>query len=641
MATRASTSAYQYLILTIALLLISASTSADEKRSPTPPPPVTTPALAADLDTREGRWAFLLEGERRHPFPAPEKVDGSIVPIGALNLAYALFSSPALEDHDKANSYVAKLASYYNAAALPPSKTMTRTENFQNFHFQPAQFFYRIYKTFGYSTGPLTDKNSRSIADIFAAWGHSNCRLAETNPERLSFIWGSENHQLQHNTACWVAADVLRGDARYKNEMYEDGSSPQAQQKAWTKFTAAMLNDRARNGGLIEYFSPTYAAYSLTNLSIFIDFSDNWILRMTAERFLDLWWALWAQEQRFGIHGGSRTRAYRNRLLVGTPLSASVWTYWRLGPPPAGLPFGETMLLASTYHPPLFVDTMLRGNFEHLPSYEVYTRALGLATTSREVTAEGISYHLDRARFGVLRIAKVTDDFILSTAILPLLSDDAWMAISSQNRFGGLLFTGDDPTARIIPSVMIPSDQKSYNSVFSVQSGSTQMVRGVFSEGFPGPHRMGTFFGPKLRRFEQGDWIFVEATGYAGVRPAFGGWRETPDAPGWMELNDPRSPVIIQAARKGQFPNLSSFISAVVGLSMEVDSSRVSFTGLDDAGRLTLGLDGDTTLEINGHPIDFHSGYVLKSPFINQAAGSSVVHIKTPDGMVDLDFSGN
>jgi hypothetical protein len=105
-----------------------------------------------------------------------------------------------------------------------------------------------------------------------------------------------------------------------------------------------------------------------------------------------------------------------------------------------------------------------------------------------------------------------------------------------------------------------------------------------------------------------------------------------------MILNDSRSPVIIQAADKGEYPNLSAYISAVLAMSITVSPTLVSVTGLGKAGILTLGLDDDGTMLIDNRPVEIQPPFVLRSPFVNQEQGSDHVIVKRNDEVLELNF---
>jgi hypothetical protein len=597
---------------------------------------VLGPARAEYLST-DARLNFLIRQQVVSPFPPVSDNPAEASPIGVLNLALAEFANgdwavgnqrlvPFLQNLLQKGFYKGRTARHH----------ISDPADVDQFHFQTAQFLYRIHRSFGKRNGrnntPLSEVNDEKIVLVLSNWARSECRLSDAALGVVSQIWGSENHTALRNSSCLAAAEAMVSSGL--RSLYDDGSDAESQLNSWTAFAKAWIKEKVKSGGLVEYFSPTYSPYSLMNIHLYFDFSDDPELKRLSRQFLDLWWALWAQEQVDGIHGGSKTRSYAQRIADGMLLPSTVWLYFGMGPVPRGLAPGEAAMAASSYRPPPVVMAIVRASSNH-DQFNINNRTPGrMAGTYRG----GAISTLDIQRNAVIRRARVTGDFILSTGMVPMLQNDRWLGVSSQNRWSGIVFAGGDRLARIVPSAILPRGEKSYNAQFGVQNEATQLIRGLFHERQRSPRKFGVFFGNPLRRLEQGDWIFVDAAGYAAVRPAFGGWRPDPEDPRWMILNDPRSPVVLQAARKVDFANLSTFIFAVTAMPIEFAERTVSVTGLGGAGKLTLGIDRDSTIEIDGKPVNFEPPFVLKSPFVNQAIGSSKVTVKVDDQLLILDF---
>ncbi|MFG1429353.1 hypothetical protein [Roseixanthobacter glucoisosaccharinicivorans] len=584
------------------------------------------------------RQSALVDQQIQRPFPKIVSAQGNASPTAVLNLALAeLWHRDDGVANQRLGELLQTIRQQKNYKGVTGHHQPGALADDDLFHFQWAQFLYRIHAMYGPAgsvrQGAVTQAIDDQIRDVFIDWSSTECRIADANPSRTWIVWGSENHSALRDSSCWAAASIIMS-SNSSSGAYQDGSTAAQQLTAWSNFLKAYFKSRGRTGALIEYFSPTYAQYTLLNFYLYADFAEDENLRDLARSYLDLWWAMWAQEEIDGIHGGSKTRTYASRLGDGTPLPVTAWLYFGIGARPTELPPGEASMVASAYRPPAAVSDLVL----HRPKqakYEVRTRAPGLSATPR---SPGFLYDVDFEKNGVLRVTHVTPGFAMGLGMLPLLPDKAWTAISSQNRWSGLVFGGGDRLARIVPSVILPADRKSYNAQFGVQSAATQLVRGVFSPKFRAPHKMGVFFGKPLRRFEQGDWIFVDAAAYAAVRPAFGGWQPDPKDAHWMVLNDPRSAVIIQAADKDEYPNLSAFISAVTAMPISVSATTVAVTGLGTAGKLTLGLGDDGTMMINDRPVDLQPPFVLKSPFINQELGSGRIIIKNNDRTLELNF---
>ena len=60
----------------------------------------------------------------------------------------------------------------------------------------------------------------------------------------------------------------------------------------------------------IEVQSRGYGSHTIKNIYPLYDFSERAETRRLAKNFLDLFWALWAQEQIDGASGGGMSRVY-------------------------------------------------------------------------------------------------------------------------------------------------------------------------------------------------------------------------------------------------------------------------------------------------------------------------------------------
>ena len=427
---------------------------------------------------------------------------------------------------------------------------------------------------------------------------------------------------------------LLSEDAAYADRAYQDGSTPRAQLPAWTGFLRKYLAERGSHGTLIEYFSPTYAQYTLNNLYLYADFSADAELKRMARQSLDLWWALWAQEQVDGVHGGSKTRTYPKVLADGTAMATTAWFYFGIGPKPVQLGPGEAGAVASPYRPPavvadIAIDTAGRG------TYDVLTRAPGLAAAP---LTPGPTYHVDSTDNAVLRLAHVTPDFVMGTAMFPVLSGERWTAISTQNRWDGVVFSGGDPLARIVPAIFSEEGKKPYNGLWGVQRGATQIVRSLIGGRDDPGGQFRVWFGRPLRHVDQHGWVFVEASGYAAVRPAAGGWHWDPEDPSWMILDDPGTAVVIQAARRSDYPGLEAFMAAIQRMPLAVDRDAVTVTGLGEKTPLSLPMSPLEETRRLVPAVEMQPDFVFKSPFVNEEWGTGRVRITKGERTVVLDF---
>ena len=616
----------------------------------------SVPAVGASRSDRQieaietgiaARRSAVLEDEVRKPFPSPDckvpMAEDDPCDLGMLNFALAAFSlhrGPA--EVAAANAQVrAALVRLPAAAGFKTQTVLRQGKPFvqeDTFHFERAQFLFRIVRMFGRSgtaaPGLLLAESETGVARLLWDWARTECRIADADAEHTWRIWGSENHGAQRDSACWAAATLAAEIPELADQHYVDGTTPRQQLLTWTVFLKAYLREHGRRGTLVEYFSPTYSQYTLLNFYLYYDFSKDDELRRLARATLDLWWAIWAQEQVDGIHGGSKTRAYPNTIADAAPMRGTAWLYFALGRPYLGgkVP-GSAAMTVSSYHPPavvtdIAVDTEGRG------AYEVLSRAPGLALQPR--TRDGW-YDVDAEAEGILRVTYVAPGFVMGTAVLPRLPAKRWTEISSQNRWSGIVLAGD-PEARIAVMAEAAGRGSNYNAFWSVQSKATQIVQAL-----PAPYSANTgelrvWFGRPLRRVEHDGWVFVDGAAYVAVRPAFGGYRWDDVEPRWMRPTAGDAPVIIQAASRTDFADFVAFQQAVLAASLRINGGVLEFSGLNGAGRMIFDFTAGRMPEIDGAALNLPPDLVLRSPFVEIQRDTQDIRLKKGGRSKMVDF---
>lgn len=594
------------------------------------------------------RRSAILQSEADKPFPSPVCGQSNMTStcfMGKLNRALALLAlGRSAEEIANANADIeAAIATLPNAPGFN-METDSAGEGGQPFHFMRSGILYRLIRYFGSAgmkaKGRLTAANESTIDSVFWDWANGDCRLSDTGAAHIWTPWGSENHDAQHDATCWEAADIFRRTPEYAGRTYDDHSSPNEQYARWTAYLGTYLKERAR-WGLVEYFSPTYAHYTLENIYTYADFSDDSRLRTLAHEFLDLWWAEWAQEQVDGVFGGTATRVYAKTIPTGYAGQGLGWMYFgKAGSADDGRApgiFPETM---SGYEPaPVIVDIALdtagRG------SYEVDAHAPGLAAEAgcRNVGGMLRGAHQCPVNPGanvIRRMAYVTPQYVLASPIVAKLPAEQWFAGSSQDRDAGLVMAGADPRARVIAfPVAIAGGGKHYNGLWAVQSKGTLIVAATHAPYGKNVSGMRAWIGTPLAKTESNGWVFVRGSAYAALRPAFGGYTWDSGDPGWLILNDGSSPVIIQVATTEEYPDFTAFQTAVQNAQLSVNGDSVEFAGLNGAGLVSL---SDGQGRVNGAAVDAAFGASLRSPFVNQALGSDHVMIAKGSRKLSLDF---
>jgi hypothetical protein len=502
----------------------------------------------------------------------------------------------------------------------------SRVDAAWDFPFLTATLLRRVVGLFGTDrpgvARRLTPEVEQAIRQVFWDWASTECRLADADPAMVWRPWGSENHDVQRVHACWAGADLLAGgEGGAGGRVYADGSTPAAQRAAWTAYWKEFIRARGRAGLSVEFFSPTYSKYLLGIFYNLLDFSTDPELRRLSEDAVTLWWAMWAQEQLDGVHGGSKARFYVDRARRAPPADDLAWVYLGLGRQAAATHPASFPMLTSRYRLPGAVQAIATDR-EGRGTHEVWTRNLGLAAGP----LADDRYPLSPDLTAIARYAFSAPGYVMGATIVPRLPAARWSAISSQNRWNGVVLA-DGPDASVHATPAPPQGGRTTNNaVLAAQSRGTQIVQRLPAPFSRAAGDMAILVGPRLRRVEREGWIFVEGSAYVAARPAFGGYAADGPEP-VFRLLDQRSPVVIQAGERAGHASFEAFQAAVLAAPLRADAEEVSFEGLDGAGRLRFFLDSDRRPEVDGKPLEAPSGWVLHSPYVRQAMGSGTVEV--------------
>jgi hypothetical protein len=363
---------------------------------------------------------------------------------------------------------------------------------------------------------------------------------------------------------------------------------------------------------------------------------------------LDLYWATWAQEQFDGVRGGGKARIYQggggDMTAYMLHMRQMSWYYFGLAGP-SNFYCGQLTALTSSYRPPTVVESIAldpngRGR------YAIHERPLGLAMTGY---CRPPDYRLRTDFGGILRYSWCTPGFIMGTLMHEARPLEDWTMISSQNRWQGVVFSGD-MGARIVSLVRATDDHVAMNAHWSVQDQGTLITQKLRTSEGGGPMTV-WFSGPGLtNRMEEAEWVFAEApAAYAAVRVAAGGttWEKPKPtdnvervAPGgaWLYCKDEWSPVIIEVAEKRDFANYAAFRKAVAALPLAFKDNVLTYRGLNGAN-FAFYADYSKPPMINDKPVDYAPPVAFDSPFVQSAWDSGVVTITKGAQKVVLDFN--
>jgi len=503
------------------------------------------------------------------------------------------------------------------------------------FHWE-APLYCRIYGFFHPGSrlfpGRMRPDAAEAIRNVLWQWGKNRARLSNADRTKVWHYWGSENHSAMRDCSAWGIAKILKDSPDYDSRRYEDGSTAAQQYEAWNTFLKEYLCERVRKGLLVETASPTYSKYTLQCWYNYYDFADDPQLTRLADIALTVYWADWAQEQLNGVRGGGKSRCYQggsDQRGLDDGAASMGWYYLGIGRAASAHP-GVMCMATSQHRLPLVVmdialDIAGRG------TYEYRSRRPGLLAGKSSPTSpsDGPEFSCNALNpdFGsIVRYTYGTPDFILGSNQVPKLASDAWAAISSQNRWQGVIFAGN-PDARIFPQCVGLRNGKTYNQHWSIQNKGTLIVQKL-------PDRicskqagdMRVWFAKGLKRSEAGGWVFVEANGaLAAVRPATGGYAW--DDANWLRCRDASAPVIFEVAQKKDYSGLEAFQAAVLSNPLELRDDVLTYRGNRDAGLFRLPLKSDQLPEVDGKPLELRPARTFDSPFLHEEWATGVVTI--------------
>jgi len=238
-----------------------------------------------------------------------------------------------------------------------------------------------------------------------------------------------------------------------------------------------------------------------------------------------------------------------------------------------------------------------------------------------------------------------------------------WTAISSQNRWEGVIFAGH-LTARIFVQPLQPARGSVYNANWSVQSKGVLIVQRLKTTNAKGQR---VWFDKSLKRVEKNGWVFAEAPqAFAAVRVVTGGTAWEPDTKEqhregkgpydlgmWLKCEDEFSPVIIEVARKCEHKDFEAFQGAILANSLKWEKARpfdvaqgrpepvegrLDYASASYKTSLTLFADYSRPPMVDGTPMDYTPKKVYDSPFIQSDFGSGVIAIQKGGRKLVLDF---
>ena len=484
--------------------------------------------------------------------------------------------------------------------------------------------------------GLITPECKAKLLEMMWLYVKNTSKMADAEyvQSKTWHVHESENHHIQRFSTVWHFSKFLRNESEYRDRPYDDGSIAEEHYQAWTAYAKVWLGERAKKGLLIEMANGGYGLQTLKCVYNFHDFGDAELSSLSS-KFLDLYWAIWAQEQLEGVRGGAKSRVYQGRRSQTgrNELGHLAWYYLGINNPEK-LQRNMLTVVTSAYRMPqvvidLAVDPEGRG------CYEISQRAQGLVEAGFFGPPD---YRLCADGGGIVRYSYCTPEFIMGTVLLAPVEFEDWAMISSQNRWQGVIFSGD-PDARIYPQVKENGSPDkaivTYNACWSVQSKGSLITQKLPGKTINGKgNTMCVWISDAGRTGnlpERDGWVFAEYDGaYAAIKCVSGSyhWKKSsePVAGHWMVCAKKFTPVIIEVARTADFANFSEFQTRVLSLPITFDDKLVEYTGLDGF-QLTLA-PYPGRMKVNGKEVDLAPPNVFFSPFIQSKYNSGIVNIR-------------
>lgn len=591
----------------------------------------TSPAYAqATSGFEQRRLAAMAQFTQR---AAPAKADCNDDDLrgncGVLRpLSFAISSLFRDSDSDEGNAVIADSVAAVGRVVRSPKWRATEKKATIGAAI-PLQMLVRTYFLFGpkgtKAPGRLSESNQSGIREAVWEYAKGRCSLESAGIDKVWIVKGSENIHLLDVTLCWEAAELLSG---VPPRRYDDASSTEQQKAAWNKYLKEYISQRAKYGGLTEFFS-SYYKYSLIGIFNVADFASDSRLRELASSFLDVWYADWAEEQIDGLHGGSKARIYSEIVEPGLVAMEPAWFYFGIGVMPVGIGHpSQVFMLTSTYHPPEIVGEIATKKVT--TPYIVKSRRPGL-----EVAGSGEL--MDAKAGGILRYAFVSPSFVMGTSMLARRPLKDWSPASSQNRWNGVVLRGSGK--RYLYVRPVNTSRSVYNSEWGVQAAGTQLIQKLAPPFGSKSGPLTIWYGSDLKPEQAGDWYFFDSSAYVAVRAVFGRLEIRRDARTGLTVTDELSPVIVTATEKEAFASFDDFKAKTLRARLSRDSDTVQFSPPQNGSVIKFFYRSGRLPEIDGKAIDIAPSFGFESPYMKSIWGQGVITITFGDKHIVRDFA--
>lgn len=610
--------------------------------------------LLSSIPTRQDQ---ALAAQFNSPYP-PIKVDSGSGIIMWNRIDYALAAYWRNQDTTVADAGLISLLNDVVAFTDPGTGGTYNKTAYQDdvdkghFHWN-GYLLARIYFTFSsnsaYFPGRMSAAAEDAVLQMLWGWLLAECALEYADPADVHLAWGSENHDAQQWVSLWSACQIFKDLPSYQSLTFSDGSTPIQNAAAFDEYFKAYCRERSLKGGTVELGSPTYVKYTSNCWLNLYDFADDPELKAAADMLLDIYWADWAIEQLDGQRGGSRHRSYPGAPSIAqTGGAGHSWIHFNIGTLST---HPGSMSANTTFWRPSRATVALALGGDLLGTYQYTSRRLGARDPNPPPFPSGLGAHawnpLNPEGGSLLRTTWRTPDFVMGMSQVELLEQDEWIHFSSQNRWNGVIFSGQ-PEARIFTQRPYPgtptTPASETNAEWGVQNKGAMILQRITKA--TKAYGQAVWFDFDLNVSEINGWIFAAGSdAYAAVRIVDGGWNWVPDSLAyhrgsndnlnlgeWAELIDQYSPVIIEVGRKSDYAGYSAFRSEILSNPLVWDGSRLDYTSTHYGTTLTLFADESAPPRVDGMPVDLSPAKNYDSPYLQgDFAGGPVV----------IGFAGN
>ena len=265
-----------------------------------------------------------------------------------------------------------------------------------------------------------------------------------------------------------------------------------------------------------------------------------------------------------------------------------------------------------------------------------------------------VTAHKFDLKGGILRYSYCDPSFIIGSAMNTAHPMDAWVGISKQSRWQGIIFP-DEHDPRVVP-IVIPKSRDTMNASWCLQSkgslithklkdskGGGEMIVWISKEGLKSP-------------IQKDNLVFTESSGaYVAIRPGWGKSKVTERRFGAKKKNgnfsgtpyghvvtpdDEFIPMIVEVMAKKDVVNFEAFTAMVEKTQPKVKNGLLTYKTIY-GDTLTLDTKYKKIPTINGKKVNYEPNMVYDSPFKHSEYLSGIVTIEKGKRKVVLDFNQN